>query len=818
MVVDCICLTTIINTCMAIERYNKIHIISSIFINNTIGGIDGGGLYIHSTSHSNIAVTGSVFANNTVNHSGGGLTMDFLNDTHNSVIITSSIFHSNIIGRQGGGLSILCTSGTHNHIAANDSLFSHNIINSTGGGLYIYSSNACNNVTINTSTFDDNNIISRGGLSIYSEIGTHNTIIVMNSAFINNDIIDGGGLLVQSECSTHCHIAIVANQFNNNNIANNGSGLIIYSNSITHNIISVASSTFTDNHIGNIGGGLVLYSKINAHNIITITNCIFNNNTVCYGSGLHIYSEKKTYHNISITGSEFTGNKNGCGGQIIMPWIGDDSTISIRNSTFCNNDVAGLSIHVCSNVFTYITNSVVANTNGSGLVIRNDLSSNLELQLSQLTVANNNDSGIFVIGHCTVIFTNGHSIIVNNRAHYDGTGGGMYLDYTSYLTTKSGGHVSFINNTALYYGGAIYSANNGRNAYYRLTWYYASINQCTIYNLSATFINNSALAGDVLYGGEFIQCAKVIDYYLAGIEKTTAFKNIMYKCLTVPAAITNSTSIHPLSTVSSDPLFVCPCVNGIVNCSTTSLDREVYPGQTVQVSVVTVGLCRGISPGFINIWPDSKINVILLSTSNLYTFNFCTEVSFTTKVTNYTSSAAVGIYAANNDIEGELGYIDVHLTILPCPLGLVLEPSIGGCICSSDLIHIPEVKCNISWAPYPIQRSKKYWISHDHQYKCTVVHTRCPFDYCSMKSVKLRLNESDLQCNYNRSGILCGQCKEGLSLMIGSNRCANCTDTTLVSMSIFIIATVAGIMLVIFLIALNLTVAVGSINGLLFYT
>ena len=151
-----------------------------------------------------------------------------------------------------------------------------------------------------------------------------------------------------------------------------------------------------------------------------------------------------------------------------------------------------------------------------------------------------------MIGHCIVIFIRGHSTIANNSAYTDG--GGIHLDYTSYLTTKSGGYVSFINNTAPYYGGAIYSANNGRNAYYRLTWHYASIGQCTIYNLSAAFINNSAaIAGDILYGGEFIQCANITDHGVTGDEKMFALNNIIYKCLTVPTTITNSTSIHPLS-------------------------------------------------------------------------------------------------------------------------------------------------------------------------------------------------------------------------------------------------------------------------------
>ena len=62
-------------------------------------------------------------------------------------------------------------------------------------------------------------------------------------------------------------------------------------------------------------------------------------------------------------------------------------------------------------------------------------------------------------------------------------------------------------------------------------------------------------------------------------------------------AIKNATSVHPLSPISSDPLVVCPCVNGTVDCTTTSLDREVYPGQILNVSLVTVGLCGGVSPG-----------------------------------------------------------------------------------------------------------------------------------------------------------------------------------------------------------------------------
>ena len=70
------------------------------------------------------------------------------------------------------------------------------------------------------------------------------------------------------------------------------------------------------------------------------------------------------------------------------------------------------------------------------------------------------------------------------------------------------------------------------------------------------------------------------------------------------------------------------------------------------------------------------------------------------------------------------------------------------------------------------------------------------------------------QCLLNRSGILCGQCAEGLSLMLGSNQCGQCTNDYI---ALIIPFAVAGIALTAFVIVLNLTVSVGTINGLIFY-
>ena len=527
------------------------------------------------------------------------------------------------------------------------------------------------------------------------------------------------------------------------------------------------------------------YTLTETHSNITIMYCIFANNSIADGAGLLIYS---------LTDYNYT-------------------KVSIANSEISNNSISGIGggVTIYLNSNTHIINSTITNNIGVGLKIftHTYACKSINIYLSQLTISNNSDSGILASCRCTVVISKGNSIIANNSS--PNNGGGIYLDNESYLTTSDNGHVSFINNTAKGFGGAIYSLSNDNAAYMRGILYYDA-NRCTVYNLAGTFISNSAdKAGDALYGGRFIACAhrsSIVDIsqYVLG-------------CPLVPTAITNSTSMHPLSKVSSDPIVVCPCNNDTVNCFVRELKRVIYPGQILSLPVATVGLCGGITPGTVSMKESKGVNLIYDITTT-YTATSCAMLRYTVKLTDYNISTAIlTIDVADGMLYNSVGHIAVSLTIQPCPVGLVLDLMSGGCICNKNITRtISEALCNISWMPYPIQRSGNNWISHQYdKYNCIIAHSGCPFDYCNTSSVKFSLDESDLQCNYNRSGILCGQCKQGFSLMIGSNKCANCTDTTLVSLSIIIVGAVAGLLLVAFLIILNLTVSIGSINGLLLY-
>ena len=704
----------------------------------------------------------------------------------------------NTSGTDGGIMYIHCVNNTHNIITIANSAFINNTVGH-GGGVFIDTDiDSHNNINITDNTFTNNKAGYGGGLIIKAYPNAQNNITITNSAFNNNTVGhgSGGGLFIVTDIDSHNNINITESNFTNNkvNVADYGGGLYIHAYTDANNNITITNSAFTNNVVGYNGGGLFMYIDSDAQNNITITNSAFTNNTVGYGGGLNIKAYPNAQNNITITNSVFTNNKvhyEG-GGMAIHNEVGAQNNITITDSAFTSNTVEKW---------------------GGGLSIYADTDLDSILTITNSTFANNKGSGIFAIYHITVVFTERRSIVANNSSPKDG--GGILLSGNSYLTTSNGGHVSFINNTAKRYGGAIYSTDND----------YASLrytdnsrsdkcytDQCTVYNLSATFINNhAARAGDNLYGGVFTLCNKV-DY------RGKQYLQYLFNCTNVPDTLKHATSVHPLSPVSSDPIAVCPCVNGTVDCNITSLNREVCPGQLFNVSLVTVGLCGGVSRGAVVVENNDHDHIHLISTATTYyTSTSCITFYYTVKLINYTSNTAISFNVpdANTYI---IRPINVSLTILPCPLGLVVNFTIGGCVCDNDITHISGVICDISWMPYPIQRSGNNWIYHRYDYyDCTIAHIGCPFDYCNTSPVKLNLNESDLQCNYNRSGVLCGKCIQGLSLMIGSNRCANCTDTTLVSVSIVIVAAVAGVVLVILLMVLNLTVSVGSINGVLFY-
>ena len=280
--------------------------------------------------------------------------------------------------------------------------------------------------------------------------------------------------------------------------------------------------------------------------------------------------------------------------------------------------------------------------------------------------------------------------------------------------------------------------------------------------------------------------------------------------------------------ITSYPVQLCQCTNGQPDCSNKILKSiHVMRGDVFILPLLAVD--RTYNP------VNATIRGLLHSPqSDLVRGQLtqipdqCTDIPFRILSPPTIYSEELTLYPSDDLCQDtELSMLKVNVTFLPCscPIGFeVLNQHSRSCRCTCDSrIRQYTTECNIS--TNLVQRHDNYWISYinnteDNGY---LVH-KCPFDYCNVSApINLNLpNGSDAQCTLNRTlnrvGVLCGACEHGLSLSLGSSKCLHCPDywpALFVSITLF--AILAGIGLVALFLWLNITVAVGTLNGLLFY-
>ena len=153
----------------------------------------------------------------------------------------------------------------------------------------------------------------------------------------------------------------------------------------------------------------------------------------------------------------------------------------------------------------------------------------------------------------------------------------------------------------------------------------------------------------------------------------------------------------------------------------------------------------------------------------------------------------------------------INISFRPCPPGFSLskDPPFR-CDCNRFIKQLPGIKCHIQ--DQTISRSGLVWITTDGNE--TVTASNCPYNYCNRERINVTLQDPDSQCNFNHSGTLCGGCQPGLSLALGTNKCLHCPNTHIALLLPFALA---GVILVCFIKVVDLTIADGTLNGLIVY-
>ena len=252
---------------------------------------------------------------------------------------------------------------------------------------------------------------------------------------------------------------------------------------------------------------------------------------------------------------------------------------------------------------------------------------------------------------------------------------------------------------------------------------------------------------------------------------------------------------------------ICYCPHdGEYNC-TVDLLGPVYPGQILQVD-----LCMPQTDKRHRIYTETYAITLPSSACKLaHQTEFINSIGNESKTFNFTIISEA--YKTCELFLISLQFIRTafYVQLLQCPIGFTLQNR----KCDCDPFLPPDIDiCYIDLSA--IKRPANTWITaHTITSNTTnYLMSDCSVDYCLPYSTNINLAHPDLQCQFNRTGILCSQCQHSLSMVFASSRCMKCTNVLIL---ITIIVIVAGIVLVMSLYVLNLTVTIGTINGIIFY-
>uniref|UniRef100_A0A1X7V2A0 Right handed beta helix domain-containing protein n=1 Tax=Amphimedon queenslandica TaxID=400682 RepID=A0A1X7V2A0_AMPQE len=517
---------------------------------------------------------------------------------------------------------------------------------------------------------------------------------------------------------------------------------------------------------------------------INITDCFFTGNGIVILwstslSGLFYLGHSTFSHNTGIIGSALliATDRN--------PTIEGSFDITLHNVTFDSNTLSAELLD-----YDHRIAATVGVSNGRNLSIIN------------CTFSNNRGSGLGIFNTYATFY--GVNNFINNSADI---GGGILMISTSYLFFTPGSLVNFTGNHATNKGGAV-NVEQVVLLFTAVDYFFSQsdviINPCFYgledKNLAEKHLyfqgNTAEIAGSVLYGGDTGVCTQ------AGFSEISTFVD----------------QEDTFSIISSDPRGVCFCRKGpdanvITNCSQKTLSMSAVPGGSAKFSVVVIGQDENATTGIISVSINKGEHSVNYSHYTMHLSTKCTDLTQVVQVQhNSTTKVTVNVTIGNFETNFFQHPLTVDVDINPCLTGTYLSPVSHVCECES-YIKDASTECNGVNATVT-KEGIHGWIGNYKNCNSTVVYYLCPYDYCIQSSVNYSLDDPNKQCALNRSGLLCTQCNEGLSLMLGSNKCGECTNDYL---SLIIPFSLAGIALVILIIVLNITVTVGTINGLLFF-
>ena len=735
----------------------------TVFQNNYVVGLAGLGGAIF-TQLSNLELDGILFEKNMARFGGAIRSSDDF-----SMYIVTCDFYNNSAVVSGGAVSYMGTNGFAVFDGTNN--FKWNQANTTG----IVSISFGENVTVaGENNFISNNVtLGSGGLSLLS-VG--HSFIYGNLTFYRNYAPFGGALYGILSNVTICG----KNVFTENSAERYGGGMMFY----MCNLNITGQAAFFQNTATSAGSAVYINaSNANIGGNINISNN-FSRSRYSFLEGSLSFSSSIIY----LTGVLVLENNTGdLGGAINVR----DSEVNVLGCIQCFNNRAY--------------------TRGGALLARNsaiNFRNYSNINVFQTNAAAERGGAFYAIS--STISLAGLQKFLNNSAMQ---GGAIAIDSSSKLVLSQPLQASFVENNASV-GGAIFY-DDAFSADQCTEQNFIDRGSCFIEldstsNIQISFINNTATsAGTILYGGDLDRCK----LYVGGGFSDSCGNRIggtySYSPVAVIKEISTSTTIdNKTADISSDPLEICYCENGIPDCS----DRIIHTlrGKEFTLLALVVGQSGGVIPSSVRTSLDNEIQIS--AAQRIQTAGKeCTPITY--RLSSKKNTTSLVLFPDGPCRDAARSRSELTINFLPCPDGFTLDGS--ECVCELRLQRYTN-GCNVDDNSI-MRASNTFWMGAIYEngtFEGLILHSGCPFDYCIDTPVLIELDNVDIQCNHNHSGILCGSCLDDYSVTFGTLHCLPCRNAYLALILPFAIA---GIVLVAFLLLLNISVASGTINGLIFY-
>ncbi|XP_064389191.1 uncharacterized protein LOC135337227 [Halichondria panicea] len=742
-----------------------------------------------------------------------------------SVSISNSTLTNNRAGFDGGG-AIGVNSGSvsvfHSTLTNNRANFGGAIYVSEGGSASIFNSRLANNrgtkngggaigansgnVSISHSTLTNNRAEYGGAISVSED----STLSISICELTNNSADKGGAIDVCPGSNVFISDSMVTNSSSNRGVIYaSRSNLILNNTNITNNMVSLninqqSNVTFTGMNIVSNNNG-----PINASNSRVDFNgpTTLSNNHGVFGGAI---SADQSQIYINAEGVIITNNTATSGGGIFLR----ESTLFVNEPIEINQNTA----HNGGGIYAYSSRVEFKSVQMVGADTYPNKQSEIAHNIAE------NGGGIYAVSS-SVELTQSYVNIDSNTAATKG--GGVYLQQGSKLYIyKNDPDISakdplvklMINNNLAQYGGGIFVADDTESGACRGG---ATETDATQTIFADCFIQTIKLHSDSIkinhintFMTNNTATQSGADIFGGLLDRCTASQNAEYKSSKGLDYIIKTVR-STIASISSRPVRLTFCNYSQYDYVSTK------KGHTFKISVMAVDQVGNPVNATIqsSVVSESGVNRLKEGQAEQRVGNQCTELEY--NVFSQDSSAQVELYAKGPCINLGISRQLINISFLPCtcPVGLKPIRSPIECKCDCDPVLQTEeyqiTNCFEQNGTIALERNNNTWIEVINTTNRTeYVVSNCALDYCVEIPINISLSNRDEQCDYNRSGVLCGECEPGLSLVLATSNCQECSNLYLLLLIPFVLA---GILLVALILVLNITIATGNLHGIIFY-